>query len=90
MIHRKIILILEIHDKLYSIETISSENSVSTFAVLIEWNIHSVDTLTNNMIFMRNGTDCYLSFDSEGYLHNNLCTILGMGSNVDLVFSPIF
>ena len=81
---------MEIHDKLYSIETISSENSVSTFAVLIEWNIHSVDTLTNNMIFVRNGTDCYLSFDSEGYLHNNLCTILGMGSNVDLVFSPIF
>ena len=63
-------------------ETISSENSVSTFAVLIEWNIHSVDTLTNNMMLVRDGTDCYLSFDHEGYPHDNLCSLVDMGNNI--------
>ena len=71
-------------------EITSSENSVSTFAVLIEWNIHSIDTLTNNVILVRDGTDCYLSFDHEGYSHNNLCSLLDMGNNVDFVFEPIF
>ena len=71
-------------------ETISSENLVSTFAVLIEWNIYSVDTITNNMMLVRDGTDCYLSFDHEGYLHDNLCSLVDMGNNVDIVFQPIF
>ena len=71
-------------------ETISSENSVSTFAVLIEWNIHSVDTLTNNVMLVRDGTDCYLSFDHEGYPHDNLCSLVDMGSNIDFSFQPIF
>ena len=71
-------------------ETTFITTSTSTFSVLIEWNIHSVDTLTNNMMLVRNGTDCYLSFDHEGYPHNNLCSLLGIGENIDFAFQPVF
>ena len=73
-------------------ETITNENenSVSTFSFINDWNIQSIDTLTINMKLVRNGSDCYLSFDRECYPCNNLCSLLGMGENIDdLAFQSI-
>ena len=70
--------------------TNENENSVSTFSFFNDWNIQSIDTLTINVKLVRDGTDCYLSFDREGYPHNNLCSLLSMGENIDLAFQSIF
>ena len=67
-----------------------SENSGSTFSLHIEWDIHSVGTLTNNVMLVRDYTECYLSFDHDGYPHKNLCSPPRMGNNFDIVFKPIF
>ena len=71
-------------------ETTFIANSTSIFSVLVEWNIHSVDTLINNVMLVRDGTDCYLCFNHEGYPQNKLCSLLEMRNNIDFVFEPIF
>ena len=67
-----------------------SENSGSTFSLHIEWDIHSMGTLTNNVMLVRDYTECYLSFDYDGYPHKNLCSPPRMGNNFDIMFKPIF
>lgn len=71
-------------------DTNSSNTSESTFSFLAEWDIHSVDAVTNNVMLVRDDTECYLSFDHAGFPHQNLCSPRDVRRSLDIVFEPIF
>ena len=67
-----------------------SEISRSTFTFYVVWKIRSVDIVTSNVMLVRNDTECYLSFNHDGYPHKNLCPRPSVRNNLGIVFEPIF
>ena len=81
---------IDLERELYGEQIDCSKILGSKFGIFTEWHINSVDPITSNMVLVKDGINCYLSFNRAGYPNRNLCSLPRMGINLDIIFEAIF